>query len=262
MSLPSCRLVNLTFYICFVSLWSATLTGQRSFVNVGRVMARESIATRERILSAAFVRFARYGFRRTSMEDIAGEAGVSRAALYLQFRNKEEIFKSLAQDLQTVALARAGAALEASGPLAERVRNAIEGKSLEMVRITLESPHGSELLDETGRLCGDLVAETERRFADQLTRVLRRAAADGEIDLAAAELTSPAAALLLLRAVRGLKGPGVTVDDFQTGLAALVRVFVAGLAPRAKRASAATPRRSTPTAKRRRLARPSRVREA
>src|SRR5690606_37864829 len=99
---------------------------------------RESIATRERILGAAFVRFARYGFRRTSMEDIAAEAGVSRAALYLQFRNKEEIFKSLAQDLQDRALARAGEALAADGPLAERVRAAIEGKSLEMVRITLE----------------------------------------------------------------------------------------------------------------------------
>lgn len=230
-------MINLTFCICFVSLWSATLTGARSFVNVGRDMARESIATRERILSAAFVRFARYGFRRTSMEDIAGEAGVSRAALYLQFRNKEEIFKSLAQELQDRALARAGAALEADGPLAERVRAAIEGKSLEMVRITLESPHGSELLDETGRLCGDLVADTERRFAEQLTRVLRRAG--GDVDLAAADLTAPAAAQLLLRAVKGLKGPGVGVEDFQKGLASLVRVFIAGLAPRTRSRGAA-----------------------
>lgn len=199
-------------------------------------MGRESIATRERILGAAFVRFARYGFRRTSMEDIAGEAGVSRAALYLQFRNKEEIFKSLAQDLQDRALARAGEALDGRGPLAERVCAAIEGKSLEMVRITLESPHGSELLDETGRLCGDLVAETERRFAEQLTRVLRRAAADGDIDLAAADLAAPAASQLLLRAVRGLKGPGVSVDEYRKGLATLVRVFLSGLAPRTKRA--------------------------
>ena len=226
-------------------------------------MARESIATRERILSAAFVRFARYGFRRTSMEDIAGEAGVSRAALYLQFRNKEEIFKSLAQDLQSTALARAGAALEARGALAERIRGAIEGKSLEMVRITLESPHGSELLDETGRLCGDLVADTERRFAEQLTRVLRRAASDGEIDLAAAELAAPAAAQLLLRAVKGLKGPGVSVEEFQTGLEALVRVFVAGLAPRRKRGGA-SPARATgrPAAKRRGTVRSSAARRS
>ena len=231
------------------------MTRARSFVNVGRVMARESIATRERILGAAFVRFARYGFRRTSMEDIAAEAGVSRAALYLQFRNKEEIFKSLAQDLQDRALARAGEALAADGPLAERVRAAIEGKSLEMVRITLESPHGSELLDETGRLCGDLVAETERRFTGQLTRVLRRATAAGEIDLAAAGLAAPAAAQLLLRAVKGLKGPGVTVEEFRSGLGSLVRVFVAGLAPRAGRGATVGPSASPRAARMRRTTR-------
>lgn len=248
-------MINLTFWICFVSLWCATLTRARSFVNVGRDMGRESIATRERILGAAFVRFARYGFRRTSMEDIAGEAGVSRAALYLQFRNKEEIFKSLAQDLQDRALARAGEALDGRGPLAERVRAAIEGKSLEMVRITLESPHGSELLDETGRLCGDLVAETERRFTEQLTRVLRRAATDGEIDLAAADLAATEASQLLLRAVRGLKGPGVSVDDYRKGLATLVRVFLAGLAPRTKRGGTTA---GAAAAARKRSARPRR----
>lgn len=233
------------------------MTRERSFVNVGRVMARESIATRERILAAAFVRFARYGFRRTSMEDIAGEAGVSRAALYLQFRNKEEIFKSLASDLQDRALARAGAALDADGALAERIRAAIEGKSLEMVRIALESPHGGELLDETGRLCGDLIADTERRFAEQLTRVLRRAAADGEIDLAAAELSASGAAVLLLRAVKGLKGPGVTVEDFQRGLAALVRVFVAGLAARTRPTAAPAASAAARPAVARRPARPA-----
>ena len=238
------------------------MTRQHSFVNVGRAMARESIATRERILAAAFVRFARYGFRRTSMEDIAGEAGVSRAALYLQFRNKEEIFKSLAQDLQDRALARAGEALDGRGPLAERVRAAIEGKSLEMVRITLESPHGSELLDETGRLCGDLVAETERRFAEQLTRVLRRAAVDGEIELASADLAAPAAAQLLLRAVRGLKGPGVTVEEYRKGLATLVRVFLAGLTPRTKRGGPAAATATTRTARARRRTRPAHARSS
>lgn len=198
-------------------------------------MARETIATRERIQDAAFVRFARYGFRRTSMEDIAGEAGVSRGALYLQFRNKEEIFKSLARQLQDDALARAATALQSDAPLAERIRAAIEAKSLKLVEITLGSPHGAELMDETNRLCSDLVCDTERVFTDQLARLLRRAAQSGEIDLAALDVNASEASQLLLRAVKGLKGPGVTVDDYRKGLAKLVRVFVAGLAPRPAR---------------------------
>jgi len=192
-------------------------------------MARETLVTRERILQAAFTRFARYGFRRTSMEDIATEAGVSRAALYLQFRNKEEIFRSLAQELHDEALAGAAAALSSDQPLVERLRAAVEAKSLRFVEIAYGSPHGSELLDESNRLCGDLAAETERRFQEHLTRLFRRAAQAQEIDLAAVDLSATEAAELFARAVSGLKGPGVTLDTYRKRLAALVRVFVAGL---------------------------------
>jgi AcrR family transcriptional regulator len=192
-------------------------------------MPREAVATRDRILDAAFVRFGRYGYRRTSMEDIASEAGVSRASLYLQFRNKEEIFRSLAQRMHEDALARAGAALAAGAPLAERIASAILAKGEHFVEITLASPHASELLDETNRLCGDLVGETERRFLEQLTRVLRRAAQAGDIALGGLGLGAAETGQLLLRAVKGLKGPGVTVEEFRRGVEALVRVFVAGL---------------------------------
>ncbi|MEW6270686.1 MAG: TetR/AcrR family transcriptional regulator [Thermodesulfobacteriota bacterium] len=211
-------------------------------------MPREAIATPERILDAAFARFSRYGYRRTSMEDIATEAGVSRAALYLQFRNKEEIFRRLAQQMQDDALSRAAAALAQDGPLGERVTAAILAKGLRFIEITLASPHASELLDETNRLCGDLVGDTERRFLDQLTRVLRRAAQAGEIDLGEPGLAAGETAQLLLRAVKGLKGPGVTVDEYRKGVDALVRVFVAGLRPRAAGRSTARAARQRPRA--------------
>lgn len=195
-------------------------------------MPRSATATRERIHRAAFERFSRYGFRRTSMADIASEAGVSRAALYLQFRNKEEIFRSLAQEMHEESMARAAASIGGDQPLAERLRAATEAKSLRFVEITLGSANGGELLDETNRLCGDLVVDADRRFRELLTTLFRRAAQSKEIDLAAVELTAGEAAELFIRGVRGLKGPGATVDDYRTGLAALVRVFVSGLRPR------------------------------
>ncbi len=191
-------------------------------------MPRRAIATPERILTAAFTRFAHYGFRRTSMEDIADEAGVSRAALYLQFRNKEEIFQSLSRQLHEDALARAAAALNAPQALAERLRAAVEAKSLRFVEIAYGSPHGSELLDESNRLCGELAARSEARFRELVTAVLRRAGRAGELDLAAVGLTAGEAAALVVRAAAGLKGPGVTVEEYRGRLAALVRVLVAG----------------------------------
>ena len=54
-----------------------------------------------------------------------------------------------------------------------------------MLEIANTSAHAMELLDERDRLCGDLPADSERRFRDALARVFRRAAQTGEVDLAA-----------------------------------------------------------------------------
>ena len=48
---------------------------------------------KSKILSAGKGLFLRYGYKRVSMNDIAEAAGISRPALYLVFKNKEEIFK-------------------------------------------------------------------------------------------------------------------------------------------------------------------------
>ena len=47
-----------------------------------------------RILNAALGVFAAYGLKRSSMEDIAKAADMSRAALYQHFRNKEDILST------------------------------------------------------------------------------------------------------------------------------------------------------------------------
>jgi TetR/AcrR family transcriptional repressor of mexJK operon len=200
-------------------------------------MPRPALATRERILAAALTRFARYGFRRTSMADIAAEAGLSRAALYLQFPNKEAIFRGLSEHLHDEALARASAVLAGDGPLADRLRAAIEAKTQRFVEIAYGSPHGSELLDENSRLCGDLAARMGERFQALVTAVLRRAARAGEIDLEGVALSAPEAAELFVHGVAGLKGPGVTPERYRQRLAAHVRVFVAalGVAPSSRR---------------------------
>jgi AcrR family transcriptional regulator len=192
-------------------------------------MVRTLTATRERILSAAFTLFGRYGFRRTSMEDIALEAGLSRAALYLQFRNKEDIFRDLAGGLHEEALLQAEAALDDAQPLAERLRASVEAKTLRMMEIAYASPHGSELMDEKNRLCGDVATDSERRFQEMLRRAFVRADEAREIDLTMAGLSAPEAADVFSRAVQGLKGPDITTDAYRMRLASLAKIFVVGL---------------------------------
>lgn len=48
-----------------------------------------------RILNAASDLFARYGFDKTTMDDIAQAAHVSKGAIYLHFRSKEDLFDAL-----------------------------------------------------------------------------------------------------------------------------------------------------------------------
>jgi Transcriptional regulator len=49
---------------------------------------------REAILNAAISIFSRYGFKKTSLEDIADAAGISKQGLYLYFKGKEDIFRA------------------------------------------------------------------------------------------------------------------------------------------------------------------------
>lgn len=69
----------------------------------------------ERILESASDLFAHYGYDKTTMEDIARASGVSKGALYLHFRSKEDLFDGLMLRendlLQEIILAR----LEADG---------------------------------------------------------------------------------------------------------------------------------------------------
>lgn len=51
----------------------------------------------ERILEASLTVFARYGFKKTTVEDIAGELGMTKGNLYLYARNKRDLY------IQTVA---------------------------------------------------------------------------------------------------------------------------------------------------------------
>ena len=55
--------------------------------------------TRDRILDAAIDLFAEVGYDKTGIRHIAARLGMTSAALYYHFRNKEEILVALAEDI-------------------------------------------------------------------------------------------------------------------------------------------------------------------
>src|ERR1700733_12287314 len=78
---------------------------------------------RDRILDAATQVFLRHGFRRSSIEQAAEAAGLTRQALYHHFKSKEALFRAVIELLYDNALvaeiAAANAAEKAGGSLAD-----------------------------------------------------------------------------------------------------------------------------------------------
>jgi TetR/AcrR family transcriptional regulator, regulator of autoinduction and epiphytic fitness len=192
----------------------------------------DSERRRAAILDAALQVFGQYGYRRTSMDDIAREAEIGKGTIYLSFASKEEVFRALSQRLAERMLAGAEEASRAPGTTADKLaamHAAWFGTYAETVR---HSPHAAELLDAKHRLSADLIAEAASRYRRLVRDVLAEAAAAGELDLEAAGLTADATAELLIASARGLESSAASPAAYRRYLDALVRVMIAGLSSR------------------------------
>lgn len=82
---------------------------------------------RTAVLQAALLTFARFGYRKTSMDQVARDAGISRPGLYFLFASKQALFcaaveRSLRQDLAAVEHALGGS----DGPFQQRLLHAFD----------------------------------------------------------------------------------------------------------------------------------------
>src|SRR5690349_12627047 len=73
--------------------------------------------TRELILDAMDSLMARFGFRKTTMDDLAREAGISKRTIYLYFSSKEEVgLSSIGRVVEAAEAQMRGIASEATPP--------------------------------------------------------------------------------------------------------------------------------------------------
>lgn len=196
-------------------------------------MKMDTSPKRDAILAAAFTQFGQYGFRRTSMDDISKEMGISRASLYSYFENKEEIFRSLSMSLHEGSLENAQQCLDSksgsAADLASRMECALLARIGPFQKVLTQSPHGGEIDDENNRLCGDLVLASRDRFLEMLAHALKSAIRAGEINLKGTGLSASAAAELLYLGATGLKLGATNLSIFEKRLKGFVQVFLSGL---------------------------------
>ena len=126
---------------------------------------------REHVLAAALLAFARYGYRKTSMEEVARVAGISRPGLYFLFHSKPELFRVAVTQALDLDVASAEKSLtSAERPLRERLLEAFDqwtGRYIgpmtrDIASVMAEDPH----------LLGSIAIEYPRRFARLITAAL------------------------------------------------------------------------------------------
>lgn len=138
---------------------------------------------RGRILNAALSVFAMYGYKRTSMEDIAKAAGMSRAAVYQNFRNKEDILLHGVDAYFDMAVESLKVALSPGRPLKDALQEACASTAGGLAEALLDSPHGEELLSMKSGEAEEQTRRGNERVAAIWTGWLREEAAAGRVQL-------------------------------------------------------------------------------
>jgi len=186
----------------------------------------EPDSRRGKLLEAALAVFLRFGFRKTSMDEVARAAHMSRQGLYLHFKTKEELFQAtvayLLRDAQEAAERSLG---DASRPLEQRLLGAFDavvGRFVGMFGADTE-----DLAQAGSLLVGDMIAEHEAAFAEAVARTLRGSGLLGAYR--AAGLNARQLADTLYATARGLKYGCTTRAEFLERMGVAVRALCAPL---------------------------------
>jgi AcrR family transcriptional regulator len=174
---------------------------------------------RDIVLTAALEIFVRYGYRKTSMEDVARAARISRPGLYFLFESKQKLFA----DAMTAAIERdlssAARALEDEAcPLRERLLDAFDAWTGRYVGTV-----GGELsaIAETHRDVLDVaVLEAPHRFQVLIVDTVVSARAPQD------RATSEAIARTLISTAIGLKHQKSSRETFREELSTAISLLL------------------------------------
>ena len=189
---------------------------------------------RDRILDAAMLVFRRHGFRRSSIEQTAEAAGLTRQALYHHFESKEALFRAVIEHVHESAVAAEQAAVSAAEKegrgLADILIAGLTARMKAFIASFDGSPHVEEIFSEHLLQARDLYQKYAAHYAAQLAATIERVCRKQKLVLArgmsAAEL-----ARCIEMAMHGAKSanPGMQPPEaFLRDLDIMARTLVSG----------------------------------
>jgi AcrR family transcriptional regulator len=177
---------------------------------------------RQLLLDAAFQVFARLGYRKASMDEVARAAQVSRQGLYLHFATKEHLFRATVGHCFDTAIENVATALAApQQSLEERLSHALDA----WLGYTVEARGGGfdELIQTTRALLGPMIEERARDFHFRLEAAVAAAPELAPV-CAGLGITPADLALTLTATAIGLKHICHSRDEFRAAAAKAVAV--------------------------------------
>jgi AcrR family transcriptional regulator len=178
--------------------------------------------------------FRRYGFRRSSIEQAAEEAGLTRQALYHHFSSKEALFRGAIERLYEQALAAEAAAAKAAEDADSDLANVVVAEisaRLGVLFAALEgSPHLEELFSEHLAQARDLYQAYSTRFGNEVAATIARVCRARKLKLVDG-VTVEELARCVEMAIHGAKSAYPSMqpaDAFLKQLTLILRMLIAG----------------------------------
>jgi TetR/AcrR family acrAB operon transcriptional repressor len=189
---------------------------------------------RDRILDAAMLVFRRHGFRRSSIEQTAEAAGLTRQALYHHFGSKEALFRAVIERVHENALAAEIAAVgtqeKAGLGLADILVAGLIARLKQFIASFEGSPHVEELFSEHLLQARDLYQNYAARYGAQGAATIERFCRQQKRALVRG-MTPQKLSRCIEMAINGAKSahPGMQpASAFLADLGIMVRTLVTG----------------------------------
>ncbi|MCO6188113.1 TetR/AcrR family transcriptional regulator [Rhizobium sp. L1K21] len=160
---------------------------------------------RAAVLSAAIRTFLDYGFKRTTMDDIAKAAGMSRPALYLVYKNKKDIYRACVTDMLETLKERLEEIIASEAAPQESVYAILEAGIINPFRLLAQTAHGQEIFDMKSELAADLFEAWMGALEATTAATLKRAAENGKIALDDARMKPEDIAAVIVDGAEGIK---------------------------------------------------------
>jgi AcrR family transcriptional regulator len=127
---------------------------------------------RQAIVLAARWCFLHFGYGKTSLDDIAKRASISRPLIYRSFENKEEIYRGVIEEGFESRFPVADKVLAGPGSKLEKLTRVSEIMMIEPWAEMVGAPMAAEFYETCERLCPEVAAKQQRRTVKLLQEAL------------------------------------------------------------------------------------------